>query len=222
MRKDYWAQSVPDGIIFYSDLIPDLCIYAKESRIDGPNKKNKETEESFLERNYELIFSIIAIVSLIAIIVLWNPCDAIRIIASFYGVMHMLPLLDAILSYGTQAKKYHAAEHMVLNAWRKTSSIPKIDDIRKFSRLSKDCGTCFIATKIFFSMLIFLFTSLLGIYVLLFVPVLYTFTQLLRHLHFFNWVEYGVTKTPTNKELEIAIAGLTAIVERETEILDSL
>ncbi len=219
MRRTYHAQTEPDGIIFYSELIPDLSVYAKGPKIDV---SSKETENSFLERNYEVIVSIFAIVSLIVIIGLRNFCDTIRIIAFFYGTIHLMVLLDAILNVSSQTKRLHAAEHMVLNAWQKTSSIPSIDDIRKFSKLSPNCGICYVSTRIFFAMSIFILTSLLGIYILFFIPFLYVSSHLLRVLHFFNWIEYGVTKNPTNKELEIAIAGLKALVEKETEMLDSI
>ena len=102
--------------------------------------------------------------------------------------------------------KFHASEHMMLNAYEKLQRVPTLEEAKKFSRFYKNCESaiplvwCFI-----FSIQTVAFASLFPyqIYIyfglLLLLPILWPFSTFLQIL---------VTSKPSDKEIKLAIEGL--------------
>ena len=65
------------------------------------------------------------------------------------------------------AARYHAAEHKVINAYKTLQRIPKVQEVRKASRFSSECGSNEIFAETFLFLVInvsiiflFIFNSL--------------------------------------------------------------
>lgn len=63
-----------------------------------------------------------------------------------------------------QASRYHAAEHKAINIYNKTHKVPTFAEIKKASRISKNCGSTIIFNDIFEDIL-----TIIGIAIVFFV-----------------------------------------------------
>lgn len=105
--------------------------------------------------------------------------------------------------------KYHSAEHMAINALNHLGRMPELEELKSYSRFSKDCGSNIVlCIVIFFTVMLictFVFNISQSIIVLwLTVNALAVF----RHLGWLNFCQYVSTEKPTEKELALAIEGL--------------
>ena len=112
--------------------------------------------------------------------------------------------------------KFHSAEHMVLNAYSKLKRVPTIEEIRQYSRFINDCGTnvttqmvmsftlMFLCT--FIHNLLYMFIGMLSVNIIVFI---------LLQCGFLNFLQKFTTIIPTDKELEVAIAGMNVWFENE-------
>ncbi len=118
--------------------------------------------------------------------------------------------------------RFHAAEHMAVNAYNQLQRIPTLDELRKASRFSKHCQSqrsllsFFILSLLQIAAILFYNTSflyLIAALIILFFEIIVSKKQLLSFLQIF------VVSKPTDKELELAIEGLKQleIVENNFE-----
>ena len=114
--------------------------------------------------------------------------------------------------------KFHAVEHMVVNAYNSTGEVPSLDEIRNFSRFHSSCGTNYI-TSILFSLLLSIFWSMLisEINLSTFFIIGYTFflSVYLSLFGLLNFMQIFTTEVPTDRELLVAIACLETWIENE-------
>lgn len=112
--------------------------------------------------------------------------------------------------------KFHAAEHMVLNAYVELQRVPSIDEIRKYPRFCNDCGTNATCGISMCSILMFFCTFIpnqMYMYIaMLFVGVI---VFILWQRGFLNFLQKYTTIPPTDEELLVAIAGMEVWLENE-------
>lgn len=114
-------------------------------------------------------------------------------------------------------KRFHGAEHMVINAYKKLQRVPSISEICHYSRFNKDCGTnVAIFTVIICIAILHCIFFIPDRHYWLLVVCLYNLSYLLLwQLNLLNFFQVVVTETPTQRELEVAIEELKAWLEYE-------
>lgn len=122
--------------------------------------------------------------------------------------------------------RYHAAEHMAINAYRMLQRVPTIEEVKKFSRFSATCGSRHVIYKIVYYgalCLIMITFPFLPLHVYLIEA-----TSILFIIIFANkrgWLKYlqvFITSKPTDAELEVAVEGLRKLEEFEEHYLKEL
>lgn len=113
-----------------------------------------------------------------------------------------------------RALRFHAAEHMAINAMRKLQRVPSLDEIKSFSRFSRNCGST-VEPLYFF---VYIWGALSCFFITDFIYLLlgYFVILLLYMTGGFNFIQYLTTLPATDTELEVAIAGLQEWYNHET------
>ena len=112
--------------------------------------------------------------------------------------------------------KFHSAEHMIINAYKKLERVPSLEEIREFSRFSNSCGTNVI-TQIVFSFILMFFCTFIPNIRLMNVAILSVNFVILILLQcgFLNFLQRYTTIVPTDRELLVAISGMNVWLENE-------
>lgn len=231
------AKSFSTGITFYSTSNKKYVTMATidehqniETKCLSEKKATKEIEE--INTHFETKASnsainiatfIILILALITIIYFLDTNHSLEflrifdgiIIQSFLIISSIVINIAALVStfFSVEVRKFHAAEHMIVNAYRKLHRVPSIEELRKYSRFNSLCGTNLSLAILFFCIpyLIGYFFKLdYSLYAMIIIIL-----ELSLPLGLFNFVQVFVTKKPTDKELNVAIEGLKAWIENE-------
>ncbi len=128
--------------------------------------------------------------------------------------------------------QYHGAEHKTINCYE--SALPlTVENVKSQTRLHKRCGTSFLLIVMIVSMIVFSFVIVKTVWVriltrLVLVPLVaglsYEVIRLAgRHDNWFiNAISFPglslqriTTKEPDEKQIEVAIEAMTAVLERE-------
>lgn len=122
--------------------------------------------------------------------------------------------------------RYHSAEHMVLNAYRKLGKVPSLDEIKTFSRFSKYCGSRVLMSKI----IAYIPTSLaiafgdeihFSAYISIFI-ISYIMSRKLLKKDFIKVEQILFTEPPTDIELKVAIRGLETLLSEEEKVKEMM
>lgn len=239
------ASSFNNGIMFYSKHNPKYVTMItideaqstqvqwlsekaaqKEEEMQNQNAEYKEKEDLLLDKI--IIFMIIPLV-LILITYYIDANHALKFLRIFDGIMipfFLISLIAVIIiasflfvallkNISTSRHKFHAAEHMIVNAYSKLHRIPSLEELRKYSRFSTRCGTNKLLT-ILNACIISLISLLFKLDSrLLFIVMMILCACILFGL--LNFVQILVTEPPTDRELNVAIEGLKAWLENEQE-----
>lgn len=113
-------------------------------------------------------------------------------------------------------KKFHSAEHMVLNAYRKLKRLPTIEEIKNFSMFSNTCGTNAITQILIISFAFFAESFILNrTYMIIIMSLSVIIVLVLIKIGFLNFIQYFTTDIPTEVELKVAIKGLKVWIKHE-------
>lgn len=228
------AHATSNGIIFFSNhcsQIGTLAYFDENDKIQTKQVFTKICEfEDFInappryttlcKKQFILAFNLI--LALIAIAVAYFTLNFNFLIAVLYFSVtissQFFYLINNILNikFNTNNKysigRLHSAEHMVLNAYSILERAPTLDEIKKFSRFSKKCGSRLLLSKVCLYTIISILMALvpyiefipyiilLSVFTILF--IIDSKTGILRFLQIF------VTTKPTDKELLLAIEGI--------------
>ncbi|GAA0321384.1 DUF1385 domain-containing protein [Bacillus carboniphilus] len=148
----------------------------------------------------------------------------------FYDVkVHFGVILCFLLLYGIFIKvsplgKYHAAEHMVDNAFEKTGDC-ELHNVTQASRIHESCGTNFVVFLLIFYFIFFLIVDHYYLVVVLSVMFGYEVYKidskwLLPLLKPFYWIgalfQYVLfTSVPKREHIEVAVASYKLLLESE-------
>ena len=116
-------------------------------------------------------------------------------------------LLERIVA--KDSHKFHAAEHMTVNAYNKIGMVPNIYDVRKSSRIHRNCGTTIIGKRIFVPICMFLldYYSICPITLKYYILVIVA-ANILRIIGVFNFLQLFNTAKPDDIHLKVAIEGV--------------
>lgn len=222
------ARSKRNGIEFYSNVCPFIGV---DSSLD--NNGIIQTRILFRATMYLMdtvsdqiptphvgakIWAIFLSQLLMCIAIFFG--DILHIIGALYfSILVLKPLLDFIFlifdqKFGQEKSisRFHAAEHMAINAYAKFQRVPTIDEVMKSSRFEKDCGSRIGFNSIIINSFIAFDTAFilenhpqLSIALVFIVP---TLVFLADRLGLLKFLQIFVTSKPTQVELSVAVAGI--------------
>lgn len=115
-------------------------------------------------------------------------------------------------------KKFHSAEHMVLNAYRKLNRIPSLEETRNFPKFSNTCGTNGMA-QISITFILIFFTTFIpnldSIHIRILIILSAIIALILSITGCLNFMQKFTTDIPTDTELKVAIKGMEVWLENE-------
>ncbi len=213
------AVSKPDGIIFYSNNYPLVGVMSFQDKSGKvQTKKVIRIEQSnritLREKQIKLLLEVM-------LIVIGAITNIGCFMASIYFVLFVSTHLTIVLKNDKATGKYHAAEHKAIAAYEKYQRVPNLEEVRTFSRFSPKCGSRFIlnglAKRICFTIDIYVIFQniIMGIFLLLIIEMI---MYIAKKTGCYKYLQIFVTSKPTDKELEVAIAGLQQFEVMEQEL----
>lgn len=232
------VRSKKNGIIFYSNQLPEIGVL---TFIDDSGKIQSKTIPVHLDELSERLESLssgryystrnrVLVFDVILILICLFSMDFHFVLASIYfSILVSFKLFTFIdISYQMKSNngkdrslaRFHAAEHMAINAYEKYQRIPTFEEIKRSSRFSKSCGSMKHLKQIAICSLISLSVAFLADWnsiayfiSLVLIVVLSYFDGWIRFLQIF------ITSKPSDKEIEVAIEGLKNFEELEDVLL---
>ncbi len=225
------ARSMDNGIQFYSkrhkgyvaiSIVDELGNIKTEwtTMKKYEKEKNKHDKIAEIKKFCIFILCVLPFNTIFSILFTWNPILGMRFL--FITVAFMTLSAFAITTFieikkeKNAYKKFHAAEHMVVNACRKLKRVPSIEEIREYSRFSNSCGTNVITQIVMNFTLMFLCTYISNpLYMIIGLLSVSIVVLILLECGFLNFLQKYTTSVPTDKELSVAIAGMNVWLENE-------
>lgn len=239
MRNLKEAQSYQNGIAFYSSILRDVFVYSyyddenhikstkytiQSENIALPIGYTKEQKSEI--RNISMIISIF-IMSLAAIT---RQVDYIvsAFIVSMFVIEELVYLFYDFKKFHSRYKdtkrtlaRFHAAEHMAVNAYEKHKRIPTLEEIKKASRFSARCGSMVKIRKIvnftLTALVILVYRGICPQAYFLSVAFVALFGILEARFGFFKFLEIFLVSKPSDEELLLAIHSLKEFEKMEEE-----
>lgn len=239
MKTIYHARSNANGIIFYSNSIPDLMA---ESFVDKNGEIHSRIASQMLPSCLDISDSedvqaayllteeqlIILGIFLIALSILFHSVAITLAVTSFSLLCfpNLISFIESSLSFKFGAmqsvSKFHAAEHMSINAYCYLQRVPTLEEIKHFSRFNQDCGSMYL----FRSLLSFLLISICMVFMETMNPITYVLLLIscpllvlfLDKVGLLKFLQIFYTSKPTDLELKVAIKGLEKFEEMEEKI----
>lgn len=235
------ARSKKNGIVFYSNICPMIgtetfrddsgTIHSRiilanlDKFIDYLGILN-EKDKSFNKR-IAIVFD--AILISLCLLLSKNLCTVLA--AIYFSVLASFDFFRFVeVVYQMKSKKgkerstarFHAAEHMVINAYEKLQRVPTFDEVKKSSRFSKECGSRNIINKLCFYTLISLtiaFAAKLNslVYCILIISI-FIFTVISKYTGWLRFMQVFITTPPSDSEIELAIEGVKAFEKMEEKL----
>ena len=237
------ARSRSDGIVFYSSQEPGLCVTSivteEGEYITSPSFMIFEDLFSFLSGEYATTrpkwataIDILALV--IAIVTSINDWIhlPIRIVGALYFILtaekytygFLITVLGMKFGSDKTLARFHAAEHKVINAYKRYGGVPSMEELRQSSPYSKDCSSrsvirsSVIDTMIALAMLLLVKNTFMYISVLVAMFILFVLDVKLGVL---LPLQRLVFNNPTDVELTVALNGIKEYDAMEKRIMEA-
>lgn len=236
------ARSKKNGIVFYSNTFP--LIGSETFRDDCGTIHSRiipVRSDEFIEYlgtldekgNSFNKWKVIAFDIILASICLLSGNLWFVIASIYFSILVSFDLFRFIrVAYQMKSKKgkesstarFHAAEHMVINAYEKLQRVPTFDEVKKSSRFLKECGSSKILYKISsytLMSLIIAFVAEWNIYIyFLLVIIIPIFMAIANKKRWLRFLQVFVTEIPSDSEIELAIEGIKAFERMEEKLND--
>ena len=223
LRIDH-AQSINNGICFYSKRHKGYVSVATIDENDTINvewtttQKLKTKAQKIANFKKMLIFAFCApfVASGLALLLDWatnyGPMFTLRTFLISCSLMHLLPffVISTIRRKNKDTFKFHSAEHMVINAYTKLNRIPSLEEIRQYSRFDNTCGTN-LTTLIVLNCLATLACTFIPNVLFMKIGIVLApiVAYVLLEYGYLNFLQFFTTIPPTDRELIVAIAGMS-------------
>lgn len=201
------GRSFEDGIELSMSGKHSLVLVNK-GKITRQHKKRGDVKDLQQKDNIANIFILIILVT---------PFCVISNIADLMIYTAIAMFLEMILlgfTISDETKKYHSAEHMVINAFEKYQRIPTIQELRKTSPYSSTCGS---SNVVFCSITIFL----LGVYLkyssreMLYIISLVMIVNIFLYINnTYKYIQSFMLKKPTDAKLNVALLALEELLKQ--------
>ena len=227
------AEYMDNGILFYSKRHKGYVAIAIVDEIGNiktewttikkyKKEKNKHDKSADRKEFFILILCVLPFTIILSILFEWAVSKDLILGKRFLfmGFAFMLLSVFVIDAFIERKKgdgyKFHAAEHMVTNAYRKLKRVPSLEEIRDYSRFHNSCGTN-LTTQLVMNFILMFFCTFISNPLYRFIGMLSVNIILLILLlcGFLNFLQKFTTIIPTDKELSVAIAGMNVWLENE-------
>ncbi len=198
------AFSTENGILlFFPNTDKALYTYYDDkSNIMFKLLNSENCSNELISANNSLIIRIFLCIIAITISIYFN-----KIFCGFFFVLTISRHLSAFIEiaiFNSKRKRFHGAEHKIINCYNKGRCLPTLDEIRKSSILHKDCGSQ-KEFNLLISRLIVLVLLVFGKKYILYCFIIYIFLPIiLNFLKLTLFAQLLVVKVPTDYELELA------------------
>lgn len=228
------AHSMDNGIRFYSKRYKGYVAISTVDELGNintewttmkkhKNGKNKINKIADTKKFFMFILCVLPVATIFAILLEWTMSKdhmlGMRFLLIGYSFMLLYSLVITTSIERKKEKnayKFHSAEHMVLNAYRKLKRVPSIEEICEYSRFSNSCGTNATTQMIMNFTLMFLCTFIHNpLYMVIGMLAVNVIVLVLLQCGFLNFLQNFTTIPPTQKELAVAIAGMNVWLENE-------
>lgn len=232
LRPIQSARAINNGIIFYSNQKKDygvISIVNKAGIIDI-YKGNIDELLDTIPNTTSIIFCvkrrIIIVTTLIflirALYLVMNALfiPALHLVLGLFASAFAFMLITENMSIS--CSRFHAAEHMSINAFYDLNRAPTNKEIKKYSRFADACGTNILTTYLIDSSILFGCSFIDNLLFAAFVAIiLLTIFYTMSDSRFLNLAQIFTTLKPSDKELKVAIKGLEAWMEYEYELIEA-
>lgn len=241
-KKILHARSKEDGIVFYSNKVPVMCY---EATLDDegeiyvrPQPRSWWEEEDYcgmfvpdirgLQKKLSKYLKIaLFILAILSIVITKNVIIAFGL--TYFSLLAAEELVElGILAYEIkfgslkQTGRFHSAEHMAIAAYTKHQRIPTMEEIKEASHFDKECHGKIIIRQVVFVLLLTLiicFYAYLPLFVYFgLIGILLILAVIERKYNFLRVFQVLLTNKPTDKELEVALAGIELFDKLEAKI----
>ncbi len=220
------AHSMDNGIVFYSKRHKGYLAVAtidEQGNITSKWMSKKEQKNKYKE-NIEpkeflsLLLSFLAFMIILIFLMEYVSDNYFTQIS-----LIVLATIEAFIlrcyndkKFRPNVHRFHSAEHMVINAYRKLNRVPTIEELRNYSRFDNTCGTNIITLIIVNNISLF-YCSFIPDLLYMCIAIILSFGIVIILLKngVLNFLQRFITDTPTDKELKVAIAGMTVWLENE-------
>lgn len=228
------ALSMNNGILFYSKRHKGYFAISTVDEVGNiktewttmkkyKKEKNKHDKSADMKKLLVFILCKLPFATIFVILLEWlmSKESMLGIRFLFLGYASMLLGVFAISTYIERKKtknpyKFHSAEHMVINAYRKLKRVPTIEEIRQYSRFFNACGTNATTQMVMNFILMFLCTFIRNkMYMIIGMLSGNIIILILLQCGFLNFLQKFTTIIPTDKELDVAIEGMKVWAENE-------
>ncbi len=233
------ARSIKNGIIFCSSSIPLIMVKSTINEkgeirtrvIDQITEREEDLkEQEGNKRKNMLIKAYLTDLIILTIMILLKVDTRLftgMVTFSIVGTHYLCPVLYNIYNIKYKYKslgRFHSAEHMVINAYNKLDRIPSLQELKKSSRFSNNCGS----NKTNSIIIMFAFISFAGpflikmgvikyLIIMMLIPII---IAVLSSVGAINILQVFVTNKPTDIELRVALEGLEKYEDLESQIKD--
>lgn len=167
------------------------------------------------------VWAVFVIIAIIYSGVRSNPIYAVRTFIVGIGIVFISALLINILERVENTGKFHGAEHMVCNAFRKLERIPTLEEIVSYSRFSKNCGTNFHTAMLMWCVFALVATLIPNeIYMFIGMVLESAVILILLQSGHLNFMQRFTTEEPTERELIVAIEAMKVFIENENKEME--
>lgn len=233
------ARSIKNGIIFCSSSIQLIMVKSTINEkgeirtrvIDQITEREEDLkEQEGNKRKNMLIKAYLTDLIILTIMILLKVDTRLftgMVTFSIVGTHYLCPVLYNIYNIKYKYKslgRFHSAEHMVINAYNKLDRIPSLQELKKSSRFSNNCGS----NKTNSIIIMFAFISFAGpflikmgvikyLIIMMLIPII---IAVLSSVGAINILQVFVTNKPTDIELRVALEGLEKYEDLESQIKD--
>lgn len=137
--------------------------------------------------------------------------------AVYLFIVMIISILRFRLTEGEEALRNHGAEHKVFKAYKRLKRIPTMEEAKEFSRINRYCGIARNSALIVSQFIGFILYTYMGYRVseiLLYIVPLFLANVFPFYL-LGNLAQFFTTAKPEEENIELAIAALTELKEKE-------
>ena len=226
MIKLEGGSSSKNKITFHTEKIEATATRTKNGEIEityNIKKNDNYTKKEFI---------LATIFLLVAAFIESQTLTALMRYLDFLKAWYFIPILlysipfSALVSYikfrsdSNYFTQNHAAEHMVNQAYLSLKRLPTVEEVKHFSRFTKNCGSSLYSSLVIGHIIAYVLFLAFDITV----PHLITFTFSLALSRFFPFYTLGLlaqfftTQKTNNESIELALAALKALEDYEFTI----
>lgn len=195
----------------------DITCADKEACISEKKKAYKVIEG--VDKKYQETFKIASIITFIMSIVIgFININLMNVISALFLLMWACYFAPGTVGLFIEKMngnekvlnilRFHSAEHAAINAYQDLSRAPTLEEIRKYSNYSYNCGSLTEIKKFtlmsIFSIVSLLPNAMLVLVMMLAIVVLFIFIPEEK----FFFMQFLVTANPTDREYKVAIKGI--------------